>query len=135
MSFTNQALSNEAALRHCGTHEQLNTFFGKKDDAYCEKHLWRYRTSPDLQSTADKCRSYNFSLVENIVLRGQQDPERPVKIEGHNTIYWKGFGRIILGEVNVKGSDRRVTMVRLAMGSGAGGSGTAGSGQSNGQTG
>ena len=49
-----------------------------------------------------------------------------------NMIVWKGFGRIILGEIHVKGHERRLTMVRLAMGSNAGGTAAAGDGQSNG---
>jgi hypothetical protein len=54
-----------------------------------------------------------------------------MSVDGH-TIVWTGFGRIILGEVHVKGHERRLTMVRLAMGSDAGGTGAAGDGQSNG---
>jgi len=76
---------------------------------------------------------YQCSIVKNIQLIGsEQDKQGMSVVDGH-IIVWKGFGRIILGEVHVKGYDRRLTLVRLAMGSSAGGSAAAGDGQSNGQ--
>jgi len=72
------------------------------------------------------------SVVREIQLIGSEQDKQPMSVDG-NTIVWKGFGRIILGEIHVKGHERRLTMVRLAMGSDAGGSGAAGDGQSNGQ--
>jgi hypothetical protein len=71
------------------------------------------------------------SIVREIQLIGSEADKQPMSVDG-NTIVWKGFGRIILGEIHVKGHERRLTMVRLAMGSDAGGSGSAGDGQSNG---
>jgi hypothetical protein len=71
------------------------------------------------------------TIVSDIQLIGS-DPN--IKVEG-NVIVWKGFGRIVLGEIHVKGHERRLTMVRLEMGSDAGGSGSAGDGQSNGGVG
>jgi hypothetical protein len=71
------------------------------------------------------------TIVSDIQLIGS-DPN--ITVEG-NVIVWKGFGRIILGEIHVKGHERRLTLVRLEMGSDAGGSGDAGDGQTNGQTG
>ena len=68
------------------------------------------------------------------ILAGLEKDQQDLSVAG-NVIVWKGFGRIILGEIHVKGHERRVTMVRLAMGSDAGGTGTAGDGQSNGGTG
>jgi hypothetical protein len=69
--------------------------------------------------------------VQGIQLSGPEDQQQAISVTG-NTIYWKGFGRIILGEVHVKDNDRRVSLVRLAMGSDARGDSTAGGGQSNG---
>jgi len=73
------------------------------------------------------------SIVRRIELIGSEQDKQPMSVDG-NVIVWQGFGRIILGEIHVKGHERRLTMVRLAMGSDAGGSGAAGDGQSNGDT-
>jgi len=74
------------------------------------------------------------TIIRDIQLAGLEKDQQDLSVAG-NVIVWKGFGRIILGEIHVKGHERRVTMVRLAMGSDAGGTGTAGDGQSNGGTG
>jgi hypothetical protein len=71
------------------------------------------------------------TIVREIHLSGPEKELAEMKVEGH-TIRWHGFGRIILGEIHVKGHERRVTMVRLAMGSDAGGDGTIGDTQTNG---
>jgi hypothetical protein len=71
------------------------------------------------------------TVVREIQLAGPDRELQEMAVEGH-TIRWKGFGRIILGEIHVKGHERRVTMVRLAMGSDAGGTATLADGQSNG---
>jgi hypothetical protein len=71
------------------------------------------------------------TVVREIQLAGPELELKEMAVEGH-TIRWKGFGRIILGEIHVKGHERRVTMVRLAMGSDAGGTATVSDGQSNG---
>jgi hypothetical protein len=71
------------------------------------------------------------TIVREIHLSGPEQELQQMTVEGH-TIRWRGFGRIILGEIHVKGHERRVTMVRLAMGSDAGGDGTISDGQSNG---
>jgi len=67
-------------------------------------------------------------------LSGPEDELKYIRVDGY-TIVWEGFGRIILGEVHVYDHKRRVTLVRLAMGSDAGGQGTIGDGESNGQVG
>ena len=69
------------------------------------------------------------TIVSNIRLAGS-DPN--ISVDG-NVIVWNGFGRIILGEIHVKGHDRRLSLIRLEMGSDAGGSGGAGEGQTNGE--
>lgn len=71
------------------------------------------------------------TVVREIQLAGPERELQEMTVEGH-TIRWKGFGRIILGEIHVKGHERRVTLVRLAMGSDAGGTATLADGQSNG---
>jgi hypothetical protein len=71
------------------------------------------------------------TIVREIHLSGPEQELQQMSVEGH-TIRWKGFGRIILGEIHVKGHERRVTMVRLAMGSDAGGDASIGDAQTNG---
>jgi len=100
----------------------LNSGTAGQFQAYCASK--RRQTS----RLGDYVRS---TIVSDIQLIGS-DPN--ITVEG-NVIVWKGFGRIILGEIHVKAHERRLTMVRLEMGSDAGGSGDAGDGQTNGQTG
>ena len=75
---------------------------------------------------------YRSSIVHRIQLKGEERDQAGMCVDG-NVIIWRGFGRIILGEIHVKGHERRVTMLRLAMGSAAGGKATGADGQSNGQ--
>jgi hypothetical protein len=74
---------------------------------------------------------YSSTLARDIQLIGSEQDKQGMSVSG-NVITWEGFGRVILGEIHVKGHERRLTMVRLAMGSDAGGSGSAGDGQGNG---
>lgn len=124
---------DEEPLLACGTADQLGDFYRKQTDDYRKANEKRFKidTAPD--GAASPCRSHRFSLVREIHLSGPERDKQAISVDGY-TIHWKGFGKIILGEVNVKGNDRRIAMVRLAMGSDAGGSGTAGGGQSNGQS-
>ena len=94
------------------------------------KHFAAFHSNArkSLATVGDYMRS---TIVSNIELIGS-DPNISVT---DNVIVWKGFGRIILGEIHVKAHERRLTLVRLEMGSDAGGSGEAGGGQTNGQTG
>ena len=122
---------DEEPLIFCGTKEQLGEFYRKQTDDYRKANGWRFALDTTPEGAAGNCRAHTFSLVREIHLSGPEREKQLITVDGY-TIHWKGFGKIILGEVHVKGNDRRVTMVRLAMGSNAGGSGTAGSGQSNG---
>ena len=74
------------------------------------------------------------ALVREIKLEGPEVEKQSISVEGY-TIRWKGFGRIFLGEVVLRGNSRQVTLVRLAMGSSAGGPGSMGCGKTNGQVG
>jgi len=110
------------ALENCGSKDQLTDWHSKQPSGWRNAH--------PLRNVNDRVK---FSLVRDIQLSGEQDPEHKVYLlEDGYTIKWDGFGRIILGETSIKGCDRRVTMVRLAMGSDGGGSGTVGDGGSNG---
>jgi len=120
---------DEEPLLFCGNKEQLGGFYRQQTDDYRKANGWRFALAPE--GVEGHCRAHTFSLVREIHLSGPEREKQLISVDGY-TIHWKGFGKIILGEVDVKCNDRRVTMVRLAMGSGAGGSGSGGSGQSNG---
>jgi hypothetical protein len=77
---------------------------------------------------------WKSTIVREIKLVGSEKDKQDMSVDG-NVIVWKGFGRIILGEIHVKAHERRLSLIRLEMGSDAGGSGGAGEGQSNGETG
>ena len=121
-------------ITFCGTKDQLADYYRNQPLAWRNANAHRFAADPATGEFRDLHGKCKFSLVQDIELSGKPDPEHPVTKDGY-TIIWKGFGRIILGEVHVKGNDRRVTMVRLAMGSDAGGSGSVGDGSSNGQIG
>lgn len=125
---------DEEPLLSCGTAEQLGEFYHKQTDDYRKANGWRFALDASTEGAGASCRQHKFSLVREIHLSGPERDKQPISVDGY-TIHWKGFGKIILGEVHVKGNDRRVAMVRLVMGSDAGGSGTAGGGQSNGHLG
>jgi hypothetical protein len=74
------------------------------------------------------------TIVREIQLAGSERDKQGMTVKG-NVIVWQGFGRIILGEIHVKAHDRRLTLVRLEMGSDAEGSGSAGDGHTNGEVG
>ena len=74
---------------------------------------------------------YRSSIVSRILLKGEERDQAGMCVDG-NVIIWKGFGKIILGEIHVKDHERQVTMLRLSMGSAAGGTAQAADGQSNG---
>jgi hypothetical protein len=85
--------------------------------------------------TAGSFGKYSCStIVRDIKLVGSERDKQGMSVDG-NVIVWKGFGRLILGELYVKSHERRITLMRLAMGSDAEGSGSAGDGQSNGGVG
>jgi hypothetical protein len=125
---------DDEPLHSCGTKQRLAAFFKGQSDDYRRDQSWRFQTDPKTGDLADPYGHYVFSLVREIKLEGQEEEKQAITVEGY-TIRWKGFGRLILGEVVVKGNNRQLTLVRLAMGSNAGGSGSVGCGQSNGQVG
>jgi hypothetical protein len=122
---------DDEPLSWTGSQGQLAGFYRSRDTRYRERNRERFYTTADGTALADDHGCHRFSLVREIHLSGPESERQAISVEG-NTIHWKGFGRIILGEVHVKGDDRRVSLVRLAMGSDAAGDGTAGGGQSNG---
>jgi hypothetical protein len=130
-NVTARIIFDDEPLTHTGCKEKLADFWRGRNADYRKQHGWRFYRTPDGNDLADDHGHHRFTLVDRIELSGTQDDEHPVTVTD-NLIYWKGFGRIILGEVHVKGQERRVSLVRLAMGSDGGGSGTVGGGGSNG---
>jgi hypothetical protein len=124
---------DDEPLTHTGCKEKLAAFWRGRDAQYRKQHGWRFYTTPDGSELADDHGHHRFTLVSGIELIGPEEDKQAISVTD-NLIYWKGFGRIILGEVHVKGQERRVSLVRLAMGSDGGGSGTGGSAGSNGGT-
>jgi hypothetical protein len=122
---------DDEPLTHTGSKDQLAAFWRSRSADYRKHHGWRFHKTPDDSDLADDYGHHRFSLVSGIELSGPEADLQSISVNG-NLIYWKGFGRIILGEVHVKGQERRVSLVRLAMGSDGGGSGTTGGGGSNG---
>jgi hypothetical protein len=119
-------------LGACGTQAQLAAYYEAKDADYKQQYAWRFATPAGAPKIAPHGPFFKCSVVRSIQLLGPEADKQSMTVDGY-TIRWKGFGRIILGEVHVKGTDRHLVMARLAMGSDAGGSGSVGSGQSNGQ--
>ncbi len=125
---------DDEPLSYTGSQAQLAEFYRTRDEKYRKQHAGRFHTTPDGKELADDYGHHRFSLVSKIELSGPQDEQQAVSLINPYTIHWKGFGRIILGEVHVKAQERRICMVRLAMGSDGGGSGTGGGSTGNGGT-
>ncbi len=133
-AVTAEVVLDEEPLLSCGNAKQLADFYYRQTEDYRKKYGWRFALDAAPESPGVRCLQHKFSLVREIHITGPERDKQPISVDGY-TIHWKGFGKIILGEVQVKCNDRRVTMVRLAMGSDAGGPGTVGGGQSNGSNG
>ena len=110
-------------FEECDSKRELLEFVSKKGDSYKSEHGWRF---------SDERNGYVYAtLVKKIRLEGPPEELAVMKVHD-NVITWDGFGKIFLGEVIIRDEDRRVTMMRLQMGSDGGGSGTAGCGHTNG---
>jgi len=129
---------DDEPLGACGTQAQLAAYYRNKDAGYRQQYAWRFATpagAPEIQAYGQPDRQYSkCSVVRSIQLGGPEDAKQSMSVDGY-TIVWKGFGKIILGEIHVKGTERHLTMVRLAMGSDASGSGAGGDVKSNGAVG
>jgi hypothetical protein len=125
---------DDDTLAQCGTKPQLAAYYAKKPESFRQKHAWRFGTESGAPALKDYNGYYHCTLVTGIKLSGPAKEVEKIPPPVGNMIYWPGFGRIFLGEVLVGNCDRRITMVRLAMGSDAGGSGSVGDGSTNGHT-
>ncbi len=125
---------DEEPLCAAGTRQDLADFYRSKKSSYRRKNSWRFNTAPESVDLPNHGGYHRCSIVREIKLVGEEKDKAGISVDGY-TIIWKGFGRIILGEVWAGDHDRRLTMVRLAMGSDAGGGGVIICGRSNGQVG
>jgi hypothetical protein len=123
---------DDETLAHCGTKQQLADFYARQDEDFRQRFAWRFGTRPGAPAIQDHNGYYRFSLVREIKLSGPKRELARIPRPRQNKIVWPGFGRIFLGEVLVGDNQRRMTMVRLDMGSDAGGSGSVGDGSTNG---
>jgi hypothetical protein len=122
---------DDDTLCSCGTKQQLADFYAAQSGDYRQKNSWRFHTQPDAAAIQEHSGYYKCTLARDIRLSGPADEVARISVEG-NRIYWPGFGRIFVAEVLVGARERRMTMVRLAMGSDAGGSGSIGDAGTNG---
>ncbi|HUB31761.1 MAG TPA: hypothetical protein VMA31_01985 [Bryobacteraceae bacterium] len=123
---------DDEPLTYAGSQRQLAEFWRDQTEAYRERNRNRFYTTPDGKELAEDHGWYRFSLVSGVEFSGPEEDRAAISLEGGYTIRWKGFGRIILGEVYVKTQERKALLVRLAMGSDGGGDGSGGGGGSNG---
>ena len=122
---------DDETLCRCGTKDQLAAFYATQSTDYRQENSWRFHTQAGASELQEHSGYYKCTLVRAIKLSGPEDEVKKIQVEG-NRIYWPGFGRIFLAEVLVGVRERRMTMVRLAMGSDAGGSGSIGDAGTNG---
>lgn len=123
---------DDETLAHCCTKPQLANFYASQDEAFRKRYAWRFGTPAGAPAIRDRNGYYRYSLVREIKLSGPKRDLARIPPPRGNQIVWPGFGRIYLGEVLVGENQRRMTMVRLAMGSDAGGSGSVGDASTNG---
>jgi len=119
---------DEEPFATCGTKKELNAFYAAQSDAWRRENSWRFHTPPEAKSITEYHGRFFCTLVKNIELSGTDGGS--IEKEWY-TIKWDGFGRIFLGELIISDKDRKVTMVRLKMGSSGGGKGSAGGGETN----
>lgn len=114
------------------TKDRLAEFYRKQNAKYRLKNSWRFNTAPEAADIAEQGGSCRYTLVKEIKLVGPEKEKEKITVKDY-TITWPGFGKMILGEVLIKGYERRLTLVRLELGSDVEGRAEIGEGQSNGQ--
>jgi hypothetical protein len=120
---------DDEPLCHCGSQSRLADFFTRMSQQ--GKREYEGRFQPNSEAGRHRC-----SVVKKLTLHGPEKEKNFIQLlpDGY-TIHWDDFGRIILGEILVRGQDRQLTLMRLAMGSDAAGSSSVGDGHSNGAIG
>jgi|SRR5579872_1791474 len=113
---------DEEPFATCGTCDDLKAYCGKNSS-----RLLMADGTPMVQELNGKVFG---SVFRSVTKHGPEQELQKIHIDGYS-IRWEGFGTIYLGEVIVSNDDRRITMLRLKMGSDAGGSGSVGDGHTN----
>jgi hypothetical protein len=124
---------DDAPFSKCSTKQELREFYASQSEDYRRENSHRFHTPPGAAEITERNGRCFGSLVKKIELDGPEDEKRKIHVDGYS-IKWDGFGRIFLGEVIASDKDRRVSMIRLKMGSSAAGTATIGGGQTNGST-
>lgn len=114
---------DEELFCECPTKDALAGRFAS-DEELQNRYAWRFNADPGSTRIPEYKRVYVCSLVREIQWTGAPHPD--VTIEGY-TLRWRGFGRIYLGEIVVGDHRRRLTMVRMKMGSPVDGDASGGS--------
>lgn len=114
------------------TKESLCEFYAKDAD-FRKANFWRFRADDEKETEIPEYNGYiHCSLVKHIRFVG--DKPEDAEIKGY-TIFWKPFGRIVLGELTIAKSYHALKMMRVMMGSNGAGTGTGGGTQVNGAMG
>jgi hypothetical protein len=130
---------DEEPFRSAGTMKEIQDFWTAQSDAYRNANAHRFLTVPgNIAQLAIHHGHFVCSVVSKITLSNAGSDRPHMTSDGH-TITWDdpndqsvGFGKIILGEILIGESDRRITLARMQMGCPVGGSGSGGEGSSNG---
>jgi hypothetical protein len=109
---------DDELLTHCGTMDQLADFYSGQSAEYRRRFHSRFGAPPEAGRIAPQGNLLRCSLVQEVQLRGAEKDKVNMAVDG-NQIIWRGFGKIILGEVLVDCVGPHVTMVRMQMGSDA----------------
>lgn len=114
----------------CQTKRSLGVRYAT-DPAFRAANYWRFNADPDAKELPEFNGFYVGSAVKEIRWTGNPHPD--ATIDGY-TIIWDGFGKIILGEMLISNSTRKMTVVRLKMGSDIDGDGSGGAVESDSHT-
>jgi hypothetical protein len=118
-------------FQDCPTKESLIKLYG-------ENATFRRKMFGRLGATSDKALKppetngiIVGTIVEKIVVEGPDDGT--IKVVGYK-IFWEGVGQVILGEILISDFFRRLTMIRVELGSPIGGNAAIAEIETNGQT-
>jgi hypothetical protein len=108
-----------ATFERLDTDQKLRAEYAG-NPAFVKEHGHRFQTGPKKPSRNDEIPEIAgyvvCSLVQRLSWEGTLPPGAKVD-ERSNVIVWPDFGRIVLGEMLISGDARRLTLVRLNLGS------------------
>ncbi len=101
-------------FRRNGKKADLQRFYAANPELR-RTNYWQFNAkSPDDYEIPESKGIFVCSIVKGLKLVGR--PDKNIRIDGY-TIYWNNFGKIILGEILISELYRRLTLVRLSLGS------------------